>query len=145
MEPTEKENSNQNAYEPFEKDPKMEIFDLNFNEEEEKLTKIGDVPEEKPQKKRKFCKKFPSVFLILLGFEVFSYILTFIVEKGKYQTLEYSKGQFIRKYQNQTTMTMAATQELLNELGIKIPLDNFKEGLITKPVPIPGTYEKIEG
>ena len=32
----------------------------------------------------------------------------------------------------------------LNRLNIKIPLKNFKDGLITKPVPIPNTYEKID-
>ena len=35
-------------------------------------------------------------------------------------------------------------EDKLNELNIKIPLQNFKDGLITKPVPIPGTYEKID-
>lgn len=36
-----------------------------------------------PTKKRKCCKKFPTAYVILLGFEIFAYILTFIIQKGK--------------------------------------------------------------
>jgi uncharacterized ion transporter superfamily protein YfcC len=97
------------------------------------------------KKKRKFCKKFPTAYVILLGFEVFAYILSFIIQKGKYQTIEYSNNNFIIKYQDESTTTIPATQDELNRLNIKIPLKNFKDGLITKPIPIPNTYEKIEG
>ena len=97
------------------------------------------------KKKRKFCKKFPTAYVILLGFEVFAYILSFIIQKGKYQTIEYSKESFIIKYQNESTTTIPANKEELDKLNIKIPLKNFKDGLITKPIPIPNTYEKIEG
>ena len=86
-----------------------------------------------------------GLYVILLGFEVFAYILTFIIQKGKYQTIEYSNKNFIIKYQDESTTTIPATQDELNKLNIKIPLKNFKDGLITKPIPIPNTYEKIEG
>ena len=72
------------------------------------------------------------------------FILTFIVQKGKFQTLTYSNGKFTIKYPNTTTTTIPATEEVLTNLTIKIPLKNFKDGLITKPVPIPNTYEKID-
>lgn len=142
MESNEKENIDENMYEPLEK---IENFDLIIKEEEEKIEKDENIEGEKPQKKRKCCRKFPSAYVILLGFELFSYILTFIVQKGKYQTIEYSKQNFTIKYQNQTSMVIPGTQDELNRLGIKIPLKNFQDGLITKPVPIPNTYEKIKG
>lgn len=96
-------------------------------------------------KKRKCCKKFPTAYVILLGFEIFAYILTFIIQKGKYATLEYSKDNFIIKYPNGTTTTVPASQEELDNRKVKIPFQNFKDQLITKPVPLPNTYEKIEG
>ena len=57
MEATEKENSDENMYEPFEKDPKLENFDLNIKDEEEKIDKFGEIPEGKPQKKKKMLQK----------------------------------------------------------------------------------------
>ena len=134
--------------------------DKNFNNTEDSLNKDnhtdnledfdfgknpGDIKIENRKNKRKCCTKFPTAYVILLGFEVFAYILTFIIQKGKFQTLEYSKEKFIRKYQNGTTTTLPGTQEVLDELKIKIPLQNFIDGLITKAVPIPDTYEEIEG
>ena len=149
MEPNEKENTDQNMYEPLQKDPKLENFDLIIKDEEEKIDEVNEIDdivvEKPPQKKRKCCNKFPSAYVILLGFELFSYILTFIIQKGKYQTIEYSKQNFTIKYQNETSMVIPGTQDELDKLGIKIPLKNFQDGLITKPVPIPNTYEKIEG
>ena len=115
----------------------------NFDKIEEKQENLNKKKE--PKKKRKFCKKFPTSYVILLGFEVFAYILTFIIQKGKYQTIEYSNKNFIIKYQNDSTTTIEASQEELDRLNIKIPFKNFKEGLITKPIPIPNTYEKIKG
>ena len=149
MEPNEKENTDQNMYEPLKKDPNIENFDLVIKDEEEKVDEVDEIDdivvEKPPQKKRKCCNKFPSAYVILLGFELFSYILTFIIQKGKYQTIEYSKQNFTIKYQNETSMVIPGTQDELDKLGIKIPLKNFQDGLITKPVPIPNTYEKIKG
>ena len=134
--------------------------DKNLNDVEDSLNKdihtdnsaeidfgknLDDIKIENKNNKRKYCKKFPTAYVILLGFEIFAYILTFIIQKGKFQTLEYSKEKFIRKYQNGTTTTLPGTQEVLDELKIKIPLQNFIDGLITKAVPIPDTYEEIEG
>ena len=115
----------------------------NFDKIEDNQENLNKKEESK--KKRKFCRKFPTAYVILLGFEVFAYILTFIIQKGKYQTIEYSNKNFIIKYQDESTTTIPATQDELNRLNIKIPLKNFKDGLITKPIPIPNTYEKIEG
>ena len=121
-------------------DQKTNVINFDKIEDQGNLKKKEDL-----KKKRKFCKKFPTAYVILLGFEVFAYILSFIIQKGKYQTIEYSNQSFIIKYQNKSTTTIPAKQEELNKLNIKIPLKNFKDGLITKPIPIPNTYEKIEG
>ena len=124
----------------FGKESELENFDINGiskPKENEPLLQVE-------KKKRRCCRKFPTSYVILLSFEVIMFILTFIVQKGKFQTLAYSNGNFTIKYPNTTTTTITATEEELNRLNIKIPLKNFKDGLITKPVPIPNTYEKID-
>ncbi|MDO4517789.1 MAG: TRAP transporter large permease subunit, partial [Bacillota bacterium] len=43
-----------------------------------------------------------------------------------------------------TQETYPATQKTLDEFGITAKLENFTSGNITKPMAIPGTYEKVE-
>jgi len=76
----------------------------NFDKIEDNKENLNKKEESK--KKRKFCKKFPTAYVILLGFEVFAYILTFIIQKGKYQTIEYSNKSFSIKYQNESTTSI---------------------------------------
>ncbi len=42
-------------------------------------------------------------------------------------------------------MTIEATEKVLNDLKINIPLENFQKGYIKKPISIPGTYNRITG
>ena len=104
----------------------------------------GSQPEEAEGKKEKGCK-FPSAYTILIIIEVIVFILTYIIPKGNFQKLEYSSNKdiFIITCPNGTETTMNATQQILDELKVKIPLESFKKGLIKKPISIPDTYEKI--
>ena len=136
MESSNEINSENIEIEGFRKDTDLDNFDIN---------KDNGIKKEIPKKKRKICSKFPSAYLFLFGFEVFAYILTFIMQKGKYRTIEYSNQDFIIKFPNETTIIIPANQEELTKLNIKIPFQNFVDGLIKNPIAIPNTYEKIEG
>lgn len=88
--------------------------------------------------------KFPTAQTILLIIAVMVAVLTWIVPAGKYDTIAYSKTEnlFTRTSSNQTT-TLPATQETLESLGIKIPIEKFTGGDIWKPINIPSTYKKL--
>lgn len=89
--------------------------------------------------------KFPTAYTILVIIEFIFFILTYIIPKGKFDTIEYSDGKFIVKSFNKTDKLYNATKEVLEELGIKIPLANFIDGYIKGAISIPNTYKEIEG
>lgn len=72
--------------------------------------------------KKKKCCKFPSAYTILLIIEIIVFILTYIIPKGKFNTIEYLKGKFIIKFPNETDEILNATEKVLEEKGINIPL-----------------------
>ena len=102
--------------------------------------------EEKDEEKNKSkgCH-FPTSYTVLIVIEIIAFILTYIIQKGKYDTIEYVDDSFLITSYGEDDRTVEATQEVLDEFKIKIPLDNFVKGYIKKPISIPGTYKKIEG
>ena len=98
------------------------------------------------KEQKKGCK-FPTAYTILLIIELIFFILTYIIPTGKYDKLEYSqsRNKFIRKSPNKPDEFLNATQQVLDELGIKIQIDNFLKGYIKNEISIPNTYQKIEG
>ena len=105
--------------------------------------------DESKQKKYKCKCKFPSAYTILIIIEIFIFLLAYIIPKGLFDTIEYStedKIFIIRKHDiNNTRIKVNATQEELDKIGIKVPLDSFLDGIIDKPISIPNTYKRIEG
>ena len=99
--------------------------------------------------KKKGCY-FPSAYVVLSILELIIFILTYIIPKGKFNTIEYdSKTEsFIVKIYNKTSdptlVTYESSQKTLDDLEIKIELDNFKLGYIKNPVSIPNTYTQLE-
>ena len=89
--------------------------------------------------------KFPTAYTILVIIEFIFFILTYIIPKGKFDTIEYSDGKFIVKSYNKTDKIHNATEEVLDEYGIKIPLANFIDGYIKGAISIPNTYQEIQG
>ncbi len=89
--------------------------------------------------------KFPSAQTILLIIAFFVALLTWIIPAGKYDTLTYnhSENVFTRISGGKTTV-LPATLETLDNLGIKIPLENFTSGNIGKPISIPNSYRRLE-
>ena len=90
-------------------------------------------------------RKFPSAQTILLVIAAFVAILTWIIPSGKYDSLLYNKSDntFIIESKGNKT-SVPANQKSLDQLNIKIPLENFTNGAIYKPISIPDTYEKVD-
>lgn len=89
--------------------------------------------------------KFPSAQTILLIIAALVTLLTWIVPAGKYATLAYNKDtKVFTQTTNDDVKSLPATQETLNALSIKIPLNKFTNGDIYKAINIPNTYKKLE-
>jgi len=90
-------------------------------------------------------RKFPTAQTILLVIAAFVALLTWIIPSGKYDSLLYNKSDntFIIESKGNKT-SIPANQKTLDQLNIKIPLENFTTGAIYKPISIPNTYEKVE-
>jgi len=95
-------------------------------------------------KKRKIS--FPTAFTVLFIILVLAAVLTYIIPAGLYARLEYDSEEnvFLVNNTNGEVDTLPATQETLNNLNVKMDLEKFLDGSITKPIAIPGTYEQIE-
>ena len=100
--------------------------------------------EKKEKKKRKFS--FPSAFTILFIVTIIAVICTWFVPAGQYSKLLYDadSGKLEMTSPTGEVSTLDATQETLDELGVKISIDQFTSGAITKAVSIPGTYEGLD-
>ena len=107
------------------------------------------IQSEKTENKEQSSYYFPSAYTILIVLQFIIFILTYIIPKGKYDTIEYdsNKGKFIVTfyYTNSTPYPKEfnASQETLAYFNITINLDNFVSGLIKKPISIPNSYTKL--
>ena len=128
------------------------------NLDKERLTNVlidesNEFPIETKEKKSKKCHKckctFPSAYSVLLIIEIVIFILTYIIPKGLFDTIEYSSEEkkfIIRIHDlNNTILRVNATKEELKKRNISVPLDSFINGIITRPISIPNTYKKITG
>ena len=105
------------------------------------------IPTEEPgkeKKKRKFS--FPSAFTILFIVTIIAVICTWFVPAGQYSKLLYDadSGKLEMTTPTGETSQLDATQQTLDDLGVKIDIDQFTSGAITKAVSIPGTYEGLD-
>ncbi|AUC81507.1 YfcC family protein [Lacinutrix sp. Bg11-31] len=89
--------------------------------------------------------KFPTAQTILLIIAALVTLLTWLIPAGKYDTLVYNKDtNNFTQASIEKSINLPATQETLNTLSVKIPLDKFTEGDIYKAINIPNTYKKLE-
>ena len=105
-------------------------------------------------KSKEFPKKnncnFPSAYTILIILEFIIFILTYIIPKGKFNTIEYDKNKNVfivniyNKTSNPTTVNFEGTQKTLDKLKMNIKFDNFRLGYIKKPIAIPNTYTRLD-
>ena len=89
--------------------------------------------------------KFPTAQTILFIIAGLVALSTWVVPSGKYESLTYDKGtdKFIKTSQGNSTEFLA-NQKTLDDLNIKIPIDNFTSGSIYKPISIPNTYQELK-
>lgn len=98
-----------------------------------------------PASKKKHRFEFPSAFTVLFIVTLIAVAATWLVPAGSYSKLAYvadSQAFTVTTPQGEVE-EMAATQETLDDLGVKIELEQFTSGAITKPISIPGTYEGL--
>ena len=88
---------------------------------------------------------FILLYSVILIVQVFVFILTFIIPKGKYATIFYENGNFTYTYPNATQEILPADKETLEHLKLSIEIENFENGNIKKAIAIPGTYKKVKG
>ncbi|MCL4157833.1 UNVERIFIED_CONTAM: hypothetical protein GTU68_064957 [Idotea baltica] len=88
--------------------------------------------------------KFPTAHTVLFAIAAVVAALTWLLPSGQYDRLVYDEDnqQFIQS--GAIEAKYPATQESLDKLGLKIPLEKFTEGSIGKPIGIPGTYRKTD-
>ena len=84
--------------------------------------------------------KFPTAQSILLIIAAFVALLTWLIPSGQYDRLAYNKtdNTFIRTSQEKSVI-LEASQKTLDDLKVKIPLNNFTSGAIYKAISIPET------
>ena len=88
----------------------------------------------------------PSTHSILLFLGLLIFILTYIIPKGKYDTIEYSsktKSFIIHSY-NEEDKIEKGTESTLLKYNIKISISNFIDESIKGPISIPNTYKRIK-
>lgn len=96
----------------------------------------------KPKKKWKL--KMPGAFTILFYLTVISVFLTWFIPAGSYSKLAYSHNHLEVTAPSGKKTTYPATQETLKKLNVRIDIDQFKSGAISKPVSVPGTYKRLK-
>ncbi|WP_028830069.1 YfcC family protein [Proteocatella sphenisci] len=97
-------------------------------------------------KTNKKKRSFPTAYTVLFIVLVFAAVLTHMIPAGSYAKLLYEAdaSSFSITMPDGSMQEMPATQDTLEELGIKVDLEKFTDGSIYKPVAIPGSYEQIE-
>ena len=91
-------------------------------------------------------KTFPSAFTILFIITVLAVACTWMIPAGVYSKLTYSaeSGMLSVATPSGDITTVSANQQELDKLGVNIKIDQFTNGIIRKPIAVPGTYEQVE-
>ncbi|AWZ47786.1 hypothetical protein C3495_02515 [Clostridiaceae bacterium 14S0207] len=95
--------------------------------------------------KKKKKMGFPTAFTVLFIVLILAAILTYVVPAGTYSKLAFDadKKIFTITKPDGSVSESPATKETLDKLKIKIDIEKLTSGAISKPVAIPGTYEKV--
>lgn len=96
--------------------------------------------------KKKRRLSFPSAWLITFILLMIAAVLTYIIPAGAYSTLIYNDetAAFTITAPSGEESEVPATQETLDQYGIKTDLNKLVDGTIWKPIAIPGSYEQVE-
>ncbi len=83
-----------------------------------------------------------TILLIIAGIVA---LLTWLIPAGKFDSLQYNSSSKTFTYTSlETVKELPATDKTLANLNVNIPLHKFTSGNISKPISVPGTYQKIK-
>ncbi len=89
--------------------------------------------------------KFPTAQTILFAIAGMVALLTWFVPAGEYDNLSYNAvDHTFERINSEGSTSLPASQETLEKLKIKIPLEKFTSGDIYKPISIPNTYKNLD-
>lgn len=90
--------------------------------------------------------RFPTAYTVLFIVLLLAAALTYFIPAGKYAKLSYNSDNkvFVVESPKGDSKDLPGTQATLEELGVKINVEQFTSGPIYKPVAIPNTYEQLE-
>lgn len=96
-----------------------------------------------PRRRRSF--HVPSAFTILFLLTLIAIAATWLIPAGSFAKLEYHPEGETLMVTSPTgeESSIPATQAELDKLGVEIEVEKFTSGAITKPISIPGTYERL--
>ena len=91
-------------------------------------------------------RSFPTAYTVLFIVLILAAVLTHTVPAGSYAKLLYddSSNVFVVTSPDGSTVEYDATQDTLDNLGVKVDVERFVDGSIYKPVAIPETYAELE-
>ena len=86
---------------------------------------------------------FPSAYTVLILCIFLAVLATWMLPSGNYHKLTYDAEEKVFVIESpQGREKKEPSQQLLDDMGIKITLDKFEKGNIRKPIAIPGTYKE---
>jgi uncharacterized ion transporter superfamily protein YfcC len=87
-------------------------------------------------------RTFATPLTILMAIIVIAAAATWVVPAGKYNTLTYQNGHFVIATPD-STYVAPFNKATADSLHIQIPLKTFESGEISKPISIPGSYQRL--
>lgn len=90
--------------------------------------------------------EMPGAFTVLFVVSIVAAVLTWVLPAGSYSKLQFNQDTKMLQITTPTGQVAEyeASQEILDDLGVNIDVQQFINGSITKPVSIPGTYQQLD-
>ncbi|PWN07288.1 YfcC family protein [Rhodohalobacter mucosus] len=86
-----------------------------------------------------------TAYSIMMIIAALTAVMTWLIPAGNYDSLTYNAASdMFTQSGMELSQSLPATQETLDSLNVKIPLESFTSGAIYRPVSIPGTYNVVE-
>lgn len=109
------------------------------------MSTATNTPPDTPTRRRRGLS-VPSAFTILFLLTVIAIGATWFIPAGQYAKLAWDKKASTLTLTSPTgeVKEVPATQQTLDQMNVKIGIDSFTSGAISKPVSVPGTYQRLE-
>lgn len=88
----------------------------------------------------------PGAFTILFILTIIAVLATYIVPSGSYAKLQYDpeSSKLLLTDPSGKVSKKEASQKELDKIGVKIKVEEFTSGAISKPVSVPNTYKRLK-